>query len=137
MRRLEAVHANHLTIHANFRQVRLDEAFQEEIRSDGELWYHKPDRFRADYRGPQPTITLINHDTFYMLTEELNQVEYWKFETPEERHQQLHTLLIAFGFDVDDLLRRYEIHSSADEPAPRQELIDQNLDPERYALFIV
>ena len=124
---METYHKNVRTIHAVFDQVRIDEVFDETIESRGELWFDKPDRFRCDYADPNKMINLIVDDSLFIYTPELNQVDYWKFESPEERDLQLHQLLIGFGIDVDQLLHLYEIHSSEDEAGPLEELAREGL----------
>lgn len=136
LRTLETFHKNVKTIHATFDQIRIDETMQEDTKSRGELWFDKPSRFRADYADPTPQKTLITGDTFYLYTPELKQVDYYTFESPEERDQQLHQLLIGFGFKADDLVKQYEIHS-ADEPGPRSELDKEKINPEKTAMFII
>jgi outer membrane lipoprotein-sorting protein len=136
LRTLETFHKNVKTIHAKFDQLRIDETFQEDVKSSGELWFDKPSRFCAKYADPKPMITLITGDSLYVYVKELNQADVYTFASPEERDRQLHQLLIGFGFKADDLVKQYEIHSS-DEPGPAAELVKEKLNPEKTALFII
>jgi outer membrane lipoprotein-sorting protein len=122
LRTLETFHKDVKAVHATFDQQRLDEIFLESVDSTGELWFAKPDRFRCDYADPRPMTTLIVNEALYVYIPELKQVDYWAFESTAERDQQLHQLLIGFGFKTDDLVRRYDIHSSEDEPELKAEL---------------
>jgi outer membrane lipoprotein-sorting protein len=135
LRTLETFHREVKTVYATFDQVRVDALFPDEVRSRGELWYLKPYLFRCDYADPNPMITLILEKTLYNYTSELNQVDFWDFESSKDREQQLHQLLIGFGFDTDELIRIYEIHSSEDEAGPLEELKQAGLDPARTVLF--
>jgi len=143
LRELEAFHKNVKTIHARFHQVRQDETFMEKVESEGELWFDKTSsRFRADYANPDPMINLVVGNALYMYVPKLEQVDQWTYASPEERDQQIHELLIGFGFKAADLVRQYEIHSSADEPAARgalagekPDLLKEKLDPEALWLF--
>lgn len=137
LRSIEAAHASVDTIHATFDQVRFDQLMLDEIESPGELWYRKPYPFRADYSNPDEMITLILQDRFLIYTRELNQVDYWVFESDEERQQQLHELAFGFGFDTDELVRLYEIRSSVDDAALREELArEQDADGKHLLLFV-
>lgn len=137
LKQLEAENKNNKTIHATFKQIRKDETFMEEVTSDGELWFRKPDRFRCDYADPEKLINLMVDRDFYMYTPALNQADYWRFESDAERDQQLHQLLIAFGFNTDELLASYIITSSQGDAEPLEELKKENMDPNDKALFIV
>jgi outer membrane lipoprotein-sorting protein len=137
LRTMETFHKDVKTIHAIFGQVRTDEIFLEQVASKGELWFDKPNRFRCDYSDPEPMINLIVGEALYMYVKKLDQVDYWTFSSPEERDQQLHQLLIGFGFKADDLVKHYDIHSSVDEAGPLAELKAEKLDPEKKVLFVI
>jgi outer membrane lipoprotein-sorting protein len=137
LRQIESANKDVKTIHATFDQIRVDEAFQEEVKSPGELWFAKPAQYRCDYAEPQKMVTLITGDTLYMYLPKEKQVEYWKFASAEERDQQLHQLLIVFGFNADELAARYEIRSSEDTPELKAQLTAEKLDPARKLIFQV
>jgi outer membrane lipoprotein-sorting protein len=137
LRTLETTHSALRSIHATFHQVRVDEAFLEKIESDGELWFRKPDRFRCDYADPDKLVNLIHVDTFYLYVPLNDEVDIYRFKSEAERDQYLHLLTIGFGFKADDLIARYEIHSSADETGPLDELRAAALDPDKWALFVI
>lgn len=137
LRTIETYHKDVETIHATFHQLSVDEIFEEKVESLGELWFHKPsNRFRADYADPRPMITLITPEALYVYIEELEQVDVWEFRSPAEQQQQLHQLLIGFGFEAEDLVERYKIQSSEDEGEALAELKDAGLDPAEKALFL-
>lgn len=137
LRDIEAANKDVKTIHATFDQVRLDEAFEEEVKSPGELWFAKPADYRCDYAEPQKMVTLISGDTLYVYLPKEKQVEYWRFASAEERDQQLHQMLIVFGFNADELATRYEIRSSEDDTALKTQLATEKLDPARKVIFQV
>jgi len=122
LRELETFHREIDTIHVTFDQVRIDPIFEDRIESQGELWFDKPDRFRANYADPRPMTVMVVDDTYYQYVPELEQVEYLTFESEADRNASLHWLLIGFGLKVDELAQRYAIRSSADDPALRTEL---------------
>jgi len=139
LRKMEARHAANRTLHVMFTQLRHDNAFDEDIRSKGQMWYERPTRYRCDYEDPEPITTLILEDTFYIYTksEDMNQVDYYKFESEQECEQTLDQLLLGFGMSPDSLVRRYAIHSSEDSPAASAELRQAGQDPAAKALLIV
>lgn len=137
LRKLEALHKDQKTIHATFQQTRRDAAFDEDVESPGELWFEKPAAYRCDYAKPQELKTLIAGTTFYMYHPELKQVDFWKYESAEERDQQLHQLLIVFGFNADELVRRYDIRSSLDDAALAAELAGDKAAGNGKVIFAV
>lgn len=137
LRALESFNQHVKTVHAKFDQIRVDNVMQDKVSSPGELWFEKPARFRCDYTQPQEMITLITDNTFYNYLPREKQVEYYKFASDEERDQQLHHLLIVFGFNADELARRYEIRSSEDDPDLKAELAKANLSADKKVIFWV
>lgn len=137
LRSLESFNQKVRTVHVTFDQIRVDPVMQDTARSPGELWFDKPARFRCDYTQPQEMITLITDNTFYNYLPKEKQVEYFKFASDEERDQQLHHLLIVFGFNADELARRYVIRSSEDDPELKAELAKASLSPDRKVIFYV
>jgi outer membrane lipoprotein-sorting protein len=136
LRTLETFHKNVKTVRATFDQVRVDELFPDEVKSQGELWFRKPYLFRCDYTYERPMTLLILENALYMYMPDLEQVDYITFESEKSREQQLHHLLIGFGFETDELIKTYEIHSSEDELEARDELTGAGLDPAGKALFV-
>lgn len=137
LKTLEAFHKNIKSVHAAFDQLRIDTTFEDKIASKGELWFTKPDHFRCDYADPQPMINLIVGLNFWMYMPELEQADHYVFDNATDRDQQLHQILMAFGFKTDQLLKEYEIHSSVDEDQPREMLVKEKMDPEKFLLFTV
>ena len=118
MRAIEDAWRDVRTVHATFDQTRLDEVFEEEIVSPGEMWFDRPDRFRCDYAEPRALITLILPEILFIYVPEIEQVDYWRFENADERDRQMHHLLIGFGFDTEELIEQYIVTRPEDD-APR------------------
>lgn len=135
LRALESRHGSVRTIHGVFSQLKQSEIFLEEIVSSGEFWFQKPDLFRSDYNPPDEMTNLILKDAIYLHMPSIQQVEVYHFTSPEERDQQLHAMVIGFGFDTEELIREYEVHSSADEAALIQEIEAAGLDPKKTSLL--
>lgn len=135
LRDLEGRHGRTQNVHGTFKQLKESEVFLEETTSTGEFWFRRPDLFRTDYAPPDELTNLIVEDAIYVHTPSLKQVEVYRFASKEERDQQLHSMLIGFGFKAEEIAREYEVHSSADEPALREELTAAGLDPEQKALI--
>lgn len=137
LRAIEARHAEVATIQGSFDQLKVSEIFQEETPSKGTFWFQKPDRFRCDYAPPNEVTNLIVEDSIYVYVPELEQVERYKFYSEQERDQQLHTMVLGFGFEAEKLVKEYEVLSSADEPALAEELQAGGMDPEAVVLLHV
>lgn len=138
LRDLEARHGKTEGVHGTFKQLKQSEVFLEETTSTGQFWFRRPDLFRTDYNPPDELTNLIVEDAIYVHTPSLKQVEVYRFASKEERDQQLHSMLIGFGFKADEITREYEVHSSIDEPAHANEITAQGLDPEKkHMLYMV
>lgn len=135
LRSLEQRHGATKTIQGTFKQLKESKLFLEQTPSAGKFYFHRPDLFRTDYDPPDALTNLIIQEAIYVHTPSLNQVEVYKFNSKEERDQQLHSMLIGLGFKADELVREYEVHSSADEPAEVTELKADNQDPAKVALL--
>ena len=135
LRSLEARHGKSETLRGTFEQKKVSEIFLEEIYSKGEFWFHKPDRFRVDYAAPDEMTNLIVGNEIYLYMPEFEQVEVYRFNSDRERDQQLHTMVLAFGFKTEEIVMEYEIHSSVDEEALSNELRSGGLDPGEIALL--
>lgn len=135
LRTLETFHADVKTIQASFTQVRVDEIFMDQVESEGRLWFRKPYHFRCDYHDPHPIVNLIVNMDLYIYVEELEEVDHWRFESEQQRNQNLHQLLIGFGFDTEHLVRRYRIRCSEDDAQLAEQLREQGKSTENNILF--
>lgn len=114
---LEAHHLNVPSVRGKFDQTLVSMTFIETIKSEAEFWFIKPYRFRCDYGPPEEITNLITEDAMYMHVPENKQVNRIAFRSDAERDQQLHMMVIAFGFKTTELVKDYAIRSSeADEP---------------------
>ncbi len=112
LRALEARHAEARTVYGEFEQLKVSEIFLEETRSRARFWFEKPDRFRVEYTPPDALTNLIVEEAIYVYVPAIEQVEVYRFASRQERDQQLHSLVLGFGFKADDLVRDYIIRSS-------------------------
>jgi outer membrane lipoprotein-sorting protein len=137
LRQLEERHGKTQSVTGTFKQLKQSEVFLEETTSTGQFWFRRPDLFRTDYNPPDELTNLIVEDAIYVHTPSLKQVEVYRFASKEERDQQLHSMLIGFGFKADEIAREYEVRSSIDEPALANEVKGQGLDPEKKQLLFL
>ena len=133
LRRLEQRHDEVKTVWSTFKQTKVSEIFQETISSEGQLWFEMPDRFRCDYEDE--LISLIVGNTIWMYVPANNQVEILRYESDEERDQQLHSIVLGFGFKTEEMIRSYEIHSSEDEPFLIDEIREAGLELDEVVLL--
>ncbi len=100
LERLEAFYTEIRTVHASFEQriVGTDGAVQE--RSRGEVWIHRPDRFRWSYTEPYPQEIVANGQTLKFYDPEMEQITIRPFGRPGG-----HTPSMVLAGDGD--LRRY------------------------------
>lgn len=134
LRTLENFHKDVRDVYGEFDQLKVSEIFLEEIPSTGRFWFRKPDLFRCDYDPPDEMTNLILREAIYVHVPSIEQVEVYKFRSAEERDQQLHSMVIGFGFDSDELARQYEIRSSQDDESLKSELAASELDADKTAL---
>ncbi len=141
LQELELARAGDKTFHVSFKQVRRDEAFEEDILSSGEMWFARgkegEDKFRVDYADPTPEIIIITPEAVWDYIAEMSQVDYYQFEDPVQYRQQMETILLGFGSSVEQLVERYEMQASADEAPAAAELKQMGLDPQTRALLLV
>lgn len=135
LRRLEARHLDVKAVKATFDQLKISEIFLEEIASTGTLWFRKPDFFRCDYDPPDRLTNLIVKEAIYVYVPEIEQVEVYRFASESERHQQLHSMVIGFGFKTAEIVREYEVASSEGNAEIAAELEAAGLDPAAKALL--
>jgi outer membrane lipoprotein-sorting protein len=122
LRALETRHASVVTVKGSFDQLKISEIFLEEIRSKGTFWYQKPDLFRCDYEPPDEMTNLILKDAIYVYVPSIEQCEIYRFRSEQERDQQLHSMVLGFGFKTDELLEAYAVTSSEDGGSLADEL---------------
>jgi len=135
LRAVEKRHAGANTVRGTFQQTKISEIFLEEIESTGTFWYRKPEFFRCDYNQPDEMTNLIVEDKIYVFVPSIEQVEVYKFASPEERDQQLHSMVLGFGFEAEEILEQYEVQSSEDQASLLSELTLEKLDSAAVALF--
>lgn len=134
LRTLEEFHKDVRDVYGEFDQLKVSEIFLEEIPSTGRFWFRKPDLFRCDYDPPDEMTNLILREAIYVHVPSIEQVEVYKFRSAEERDQQLHSMVIGFGFDTAELIRQYDIRSSEDDDSLKSELATSDLDSDKSAL---
>lgn len=135
LRRLEESHGGSKTVVGTFSQLKVSEIFLEEIRSTGKFHYRKPDLFRCDYDPPDEMTNLIIREAIYLHVPSIEQVEVYRFTHPEERNQQLHSMLIGFGFKSAEISADYFVHSSLDVAALVEEIEAAELDPASVSIL--
>lgn len=122
LRALETRHASVVTVRGTFDQLKVSEIFLEEIKSKGTFWFKKPDQFRCDYEPPDEMTNLILRDSIYVYVPSIEQCEVYRFASDRERDQQLHSMVLGFGFKTEELIADYVIESSEDAGPLRDEL---------------
>lgn len=132
---IEEKHGKAKTVAGDFEQTKESEIFLETIQSKGHFAYSKPDLFRCDYFPPDQMTNLIVRDAIYVHTAALNQVEKYRFHTPEERDQQLHVMVLGFGCRAADILREYQVTTSEDDEELKKELATASLESAKVALL--
>lgn len=132
---MEGKHGAAKTVVGEFEQTKESEIFLETIQSKGKFSFSKPDLFRCDYFPPDEMTNLIIKDAIYIHTPALNQVERYRFHTPEERDQQLHVMVLGFGCRAADILREYQVTTSEDSEELKKKLTDASLDPAKVILI--
>jgi len=112
--KMEAKNADLTTLHGTFVQVRKNEMFLEEIKSTGEFWYSKPDKFRCDYNEPTKAIFYLLGDTAMFYTPEIKQVEQVRLEQGDSA--PIHQMLVGFGLSLGKITEVFDVKLSDDQP---------------------
>ncbi len=135
LKALETRHASIVTVHGDFDQLKVSDIFLEEIKSKGSFRFKKPDQFRCDYEPPDEMTNLIREDAIYIYVPELEQCEVYRFTSDQERDQQLHSMVLGFGFRTAELIEAYFIQSSEDAGSLLDELKRGGKKADRVALL--
>ena len=117
LQRIEKRFADARTIQAQFDQVRFQPDFDDRTRSAGRLIVELPDRLRAEYDSPDPSVVLLTSDAFYQYTPTLKQVDMTRFASPEEARRRLRAMLLGFGLSSSEVLESYDI-ATVDKDGP-------------------
>ncbi len=112
--RLEEKNRGLNSLYGSFHQVRSNKMFLEEIESNGEFWYVKPDQFRCDYHEPSEARFYLLGDTGMYYTPELKQVEKFRLQTGDSA--PINQMLVGFGLSVESILDVFTVHVPAEQP---------------------
>lgn len=136
LRAMEARHGGAKAVRGEFRQIKTSDIFLEEFESKGVFVYVEPDLFRCDFEPPDESTNLVVRDAIYVHFPSIAQVERYRFATPEERDQQMHTMTLGFGLETDKIVREYDVISTEEGLlALAKELRDEGFDPAKTTLI--
>lgn len=117
LKRLEESNEATKSLRAKFTQLRIDESFLDEVKSEGQFVYQSPAQFRADYAGEKGRIAsstvYILEDKMYNYVPEQNQVDV--VELPKGDSMAVHQMLLGFGVKVERITQFFDVSRSADE----------------------
>ncbi len=115
LRQLEEKNEGLTSLYGSFHQVRSNKMFLEEIESNGEFWYIKPDQFRCDYHEPSEARFYLVGDTGLYYTPELKQVERFQLQTGDSA--PINQMLVGFGLSVERILDVFTVHLPEEQPS--------------------
>lgn len=111
LREVESRHGNLKTLQAEFSQEKTSAAFEEQIKSEGNLQLQMPDKLRAFYKDPDESTVWFVNNTLYQVTPALKQVDKYAYKTAEEAKQQFRLMMLGFGMSSKEILDNYEVTS--------------------------
>lgn len=121
MRALEQKNKDLTSLYGSFHQVRINKMFLEEVRSNGEFWYARPNRFRCDYHEPSEARFYLIENTGYYYTPELKQVEKFRLEGGDSA--PINQMLVGFGLSVDKILEVFDVALAAPQPEDKSQIV--------------
>lgn len=121
LRALETKNKDLKSLYGSFHQVRSNKMFLEEIQSNGEFWYSKPNHFRCDYHEPSEARFYLVNDTGYYYTPELKQVEKFRLEGGESA--PINQMLVGFGLSVEKILDVFDVTMPAPQPEDKTQVV--------------
>jgi len=121
LRALEQKNKDLKSLYGSFHQVRLNKMFLEEVQSNGEFWYSKPNRFRCDYHEPSEARFYLLENTGYYYTPELKQVEKFRLEGGDSA--PINQMLVGFGLSVDKILDVFNVSLASPQPADKAQIV--------------
>jgi outer membrane lipoprotein-sorting protein len=130
---LEAHHAATTALHGKFAQVRVDQNFLEEVKSNGEFSYKAPNRFRADYTGRKKGVAdstvYIVDDRMWHYVAEIKQVDV--VDLPRGDAAAINQMLLGFGVKKEKILQFFNVQLDASSDDKRTVLIFDSKDKQR------
>jgi outer membrane lipoprotein carrier protein len=101
VRNIQAAYENTSDWKAEFQQVTRIEGFDSPITSRGKLYIKKPNKLRWDYSEPNRHQIMVNEETIWIYTPELNQVIVSPFAEISDSQLPLHLLSGVGRLDQD------------------------------------
>lgn len=95
---------------AEFRQLRIDRIFDEEVESQGRFWYKEPGKYRASYTSENDSEIWIVEGKLINYVPSLKQVEIIPQATGDDA--PINQILLGFGVKVDKIKRHFEVSAS-------------------------
>jgi outer membrane lipoprotein-sorting protein len=115
LHRAEARNASTKSLSATFSQTRVDNAFLDEVTSEGEFWYREPAQFRASYKDENSSELWMVDGRIIVYVPEIAQVD---IITPRQGNRApIHQMLLGFGTRVEQILSVFDV-SMAPEQRP-------------------
>lgn len=107
LRQVEEHNAEVTSLRGRFTQVRVNPMFLEEIESEGEFWYRKPNQFRCDYFTPiESRFYLLGREGLY-YTPEYNQLEVFRLRGGDSA--PINQMLVGFGVKTEKILEVFRV----------------------------
>ncbi|MCB2153583.1 outer membrane lipoprotein carrier protein LolA [bacterium] len=114
LKQIEAKNKDIETLWGKFHQLRVNPMFMEEVESNGEFWYTKPNHFRADYFEPSEIRFYMFKDAILSYTPSLQQVE--KYPVENEDSAPINQLLVGFGVETERILDVFNVRMAEKQP---------------------
>ncbi len=101
------------TVQAEFTQTRWLKTFTRPLKSEGQLFFARPDLFRWEIKDPSPSMAIVGREKITILYPELNRAERFSREQVERSEWGDSFELMRTGFpqDIQTLKRRFNILS--------------------------
>ncbi|MFW6255898.1 MAG: LolA family protein [Candidatus Sumerlaeota bacterium] len=117
LKQIEKRHGDFKTLVARFEQIRIQEEFGDEIRSEGRLYLKMPGSLRCEYESPEPSVLLFTDNTFYQYVPVIQQVDKYRYNKTQGE-QMFELLMLGFGVSSDSILESYVVKRLDPEEKP-------------------
>src|SRR5208337_1749580 len=112
IQKLQALHNDHPSLQANFREERHLTMLKDPVVNEGKVWFTLPDKIRREIEGKTPSTTVIDGRKMSIYYPNYQQVEVYDLEKRPIIKDSLHAL--TAGLDFREIKGYFDLQGSKD-----------------------
>src|SRR5208282_5937784 len=112
IQKLQALHNDHPSLQANFREERHLTMLKDPVVNEGKVWFTLPDKIRREIGGKTPSTTVIDGKKMSIYYPNYQQVEVYDLAKRPIIKDSLHAL--TAGLDFREIKGYFDLQGSKD-----------------------